>query len=141
MIKYTLFFLIFISSISHGDIEDEIYAPDFDQETQTKQEIKYEQNLSFQKLITCVFKTNDYKRLFRFGLTDDEEFFYRKVIAQDEKIKGYGEEEIFLTKDEDEFYLLIVDRDFNKINLSINFDKKKSKLSINSKLIKEVFCK
>ena len=132
---------MFISSISYGDIEDEIYAPDFDQETQTKQEIKYEQNLSFQKLMTCVFKTNDYKRLFRFGLTDGEEFFYRKVIVQDEKIKGYGEEEIFLTKDEDEFYLLIVDRNFNKLNLSINFDKKKSKLSINSKLIKEVFCK
>ena len=71
----------------------------------------------------------------------EHQIFVTVQRAQDEKIKGYGEEEIFLTKDEDEFYLLIVDSDFNKLNLSINFDKKKSNLSINSKPIKEVFCK
>jgi len=46
-----------------ADIEDEIYSADYDQKVQSKKEIKFEQNLSFQNLITCVFKTSDYKRL------------------------------------------------------------------------------
>lgn len=141
MIKYIFLIIIISSSFAYGDIEDEIYEPDFDQETLSKKEINYEKNLSFQKLMTCVFKTTDYKRLFRFGLTDDEKFFYRKVILQDQKIKGLGDEEIYLTKDKDEFYLLIIDRNFNKLNLQINFDKKRSKLDINSKLVDKVNCK
>lgn len=91
--------------------------------------------------MTCVFKTTDYKRLFRFGLTDDEKFFYRKVILQDQKIKGFADEEIYLARDKDEFYLLIIDKNFNKLNLQINFDKKRSKLDINSNLVDKVNCK
>lgn len=141
MIKYIFLIIIFSFSIAYSDIEDEIYEPDFDQETLSKQEINYEKNLSFQKLMTCVFKTTDYKRLFRFGLTDDEKFFYRKVILQDQKIKGFADEEIYLARDKDEFYLLIIDKNFNKLNLQINFDKKRSKLDINSNLVDKVNCK
>jgi len=141
LIKYIFLIIIISSSFAYGDIEDEIYEPDFDQETLSKKEINYEKNLSFQKLMTCVFKTTDYKRLFRFGLTDDEKFFYRKVILQDQKIKGFADEEIYLARDKDEFYLLIIDKNFNKLNLQINFDKKRSKLDINSNLVDKVNCK
>jgi hypothetical protein len=123
-----------------ADIEDEIYSADYDQKVQSKKEIKFEQNLSFQNLITCVFKTSDYKRLFRFGITENNEFFYRKVLLENKKSESFGGEFVYLTKNKSIYFLEIDERDFDKLILEINFDNKQSKLTKNSKLIKRVNC-
>ncbi len=43
--------------------------------------------------MTCIFKNNEYKRIFRFGITEDDEFFYRQPIKLNFEIDGYAYEE------------------------------------------------
>jgi len=133
--------LIISSSISYADIEDEIYSPDYEQEVELKKkEINFEKDISFNKLITCLFITSEYKRIFRFGITDKNEFFYRKSLKENKKIKSYGGEILFLKK-KNNIYYLDIERKPNKLELVVDFNSKKSNLFLNSILVKKVNCK
>tara|TARA_Y100000996_G_scaffold100530_1_gene72721 strand:- start:12 stop:413 length:402 start_codon:yes stop_codon:yes gene_type:complete len=133
--------LLISSSISLADIEDEIYSPDYEEEAQLKnKEINFEKDISFNKLITCLFITSDYKRIFRFGITDENEFFYRKSLKENKKIKSYGGETLFLNK-KNNIYYLNIERKSDKLEIVVDFNNKKSNLFLNSKLIKRTNCK
>ncbi len=133
--------MLISSSISLADIEDEIYSPDYEEEAQLKnKEINFEKDISFNKLITCLFITSDYKRIFRFGITDENEFFYRKSLKENKKIKSYGGETLFLNK-KNNIYYLNIERKSDKLEIVVDFNNKKSNLFLNSKLIKRTNCK
>tara|TARA_Y100000992_G_scaffold168021_1_gene112911 strand:- start:1134 stop:1535 length:402 start_codon:yes stop_codon:yes gene_type:complete len=133
--------LLISSSISLADIEDEIYSPDYEEEAQLKnKEINFEKDISFNKLITCLFITSDYKRIFRFGITNKNEFFYRKSLKENKKIKSYGGETLFLNK-KNNIYYLNIERKSDKLEIVVDFNNKKSNLFLNSKLIKRTNCK
>ncbi len=133
--------MLISSSISLADIEDEIYSPDYEEEAQLKnKEINFEKDISFNKLITCLFITSDYKRIFRFGITDENEFFYRKSLKENKKIKSYGGETLFLNK-KNNIYYLNIERKSDKLEIIVDFNNKKSNLFLNSKLIKRTNCK
>lgn len=140
MIKFLLFLLI-LSSISYADIEEEIYSPEYEQESKSKStEINYEKDILFKKLMTCVFKSTDYKRIFRFGITEDNNFFYRKRIKLNNDINGIANEKIFL-QTKNNIYYLEISKNFEKLDLVIDFDKKKSKLKKNNMFSIESNCK
>lgn len=140
MIKFLLFLLI-LSSISYADIEEEIYSPEYEQESKSKStEINYEKDILFKKLMTCVFKRTDYKRIFRFGITEDNNFFYRKRIKLNTDINGIANEKIFL-QTKNNIYYLEISKNFEKLDLVIDFDKKKSKLKKNNMFSIESNCK
>lgn len=140
MIKFLLFLLI-LSSISYADIEEEIYSPEYEQESKSKStEINYEKDILFKKLMTCVFKSTDYKRIFRFGITEDNNFFYRKRIKLNTDINGIANEKIFL-QTKNNIYYLEISKNFEKLDLVIDFDKKKSKLKKNNMFSIESNCK
>lgn len=140
MIKFLLFLLI-LSSISYADIEEEIYSPEYEQESKSKStEINYEKDILFKKLMTCVFKRTDYKRIFRFGITEDNNFFYRKRIKLNNDINGIANEKIFL-QTKNNIYYLEISKNFEKLDLVIDFDKKKSKLKKNNMFSIESNCK
>ncbi len=133
--------MLISSSISLADIEDEIYSPDYEEEAQLKnKEINFEKDISFNKLITCLFITSDYKRIFRFGITNKNEFFYRKSLKENKKIKSYGGETLFLNK-KNNIYYLNIERKSDKLEIVVDFNNKKSNLFLNSKLIKRTNCK
>ncbi len=133
--------MLISSSISLADIEDEIYSPDYEEEAQLKnKEINFEKDISFNKLITCLFITSDYKRIFRFGITGENEFFYRKSLKENKKIKSYGGETLFLNK-KNNIYYLNIERKSDKLEIVVDFNNKKSNLFLNSKLIKRTNCK
>ncbi len=133
--------MLISSSISLADIEDEIYSPDYEEEAQLKnKEINFEKDISFNKLITCLFITSDYKRIFRFGITNKNEFFYRKSLKENKKIKSYGGETLFLNK-KNNIYYLDIERKSDKLEIVVDFNNKKSNLFLNSKLIKRTNCK
>jgi len=140
LIKFLLFLLI-LSSISYADIEEEIYSPEYEQESKSKStEINYEKDILFKKLMTCVFKRTDYKRIFRFGITEDNNFFYRKRIKLNTDINGIANEKIFL-QTKNNIYYLEISKNFKKLDLVIDFDKKKSKLKKNNMFSIESNCK
>jgi len=140
LIKFLLFLLI-LSSISYADIEEEIYSPEYEQESKSKStEINYEKDILFKKLMTCVFKRTDYKRIFRFGITEDNNFFYRKRIKLNTDINGIANEKIFL-QTKNNIYYLEISKNFEKLDLVIDFDKKKSKLKKNNMFSIESNCK
>ena len=135
--------LLILSNISLADIEDEIYSPEYgeisnNQNPENLQNLK--KNYNFKNLMTCIFKNNEYKRIFRFGITEDDEFFYRQPIKLNFEIDGYAGEKILLKKKSKTFNLKI-SKEFEKLDLLIYFDKKKSKLTKNNKFIGEVDCK
>ena len=90
--------------------------------------------------MTCIFKNNEYKRIFRFGITEDDEFCYRQPIKLNAEIDGYANEKIFLRKKENIYYLKI-SKNTEKLDLIIDFDKKKSKLKRNNRFLNEANCK
>lgn len=90
--------------------------------------------------MTCVFKKDEYKRIFRFGITEDDEFFYRQPIKLNFEIDGYAGEKILLKKKSKTFSLKI-SKEFEKLDLVIDFDKKKSKLKKNNMFSIESNCK
>ena len=135
--------LLILSNISLADIEDEVYSPEYgeisnNQNSENLQNLK--KNYNFKNLITCIFKKDEYKRIFRFGTTEDDEFFYRQPIKLNFEIDGYAGEKILLKKKSKTFNLKI-SKEFEKLDLLIYFDKKKSKLTKNNKFIGEVDCK
>ena len=72
--------MLFINYVQ-ADIEEEIYSPDFDNKIQSDETINFDNEynkVDFKKLITCVFKKDEYKRIFRFGITSENSFFYRR---------------------------------------------------------------
>lgn len=90
--------------------------------------------------MTCVFKRTDYKRIFRFGITEDNNFFYRKRIKLNTDINGIANEKIFL-QTKNNIYYLEISKNFEKLDLVIDFDKKKSKLKKNNMFSIESNCK
>ena len=132
---------IFFSFNVLADIEDEIYEPDiFEENKIKKKELVYEKNIKFKKMMTCVFKKTDYKRIFRFGITTDNKFFYREPLTFNKEIVGFTKEKLFLTK-KNNTYVLKISRGDEELDLEINFDEKKSNLSKNFNLISKVNCK
>ncbi len=132
---------IFFSFNVLADIEDEIHEPDiFDENRIKKKELIYEKNIKFKKMMTCVFKKTDYKRIFRFGITTDNNFFYREPLTFNKEIAGFTNEKLFLTK-KNNTYILKISRGDEELDLEINFDEKKSNLSKNFNLVSKVNCK
>jgi len=132
---------IFFSFNVLADIEDEIYEPDIFEENEIKKkELVYEKNIKFKKLMTCVFKKTDYKRIFRFGITADNKFFYREPLTFNKEIVGFTKEKLFLTKKNNTYVLKITSGD-EELDLEINFDEKKSNLSKDFNLVSKVNCK
>ena len=132
---------IFFSFNVLADIEDEIYEPDiFEENKIKKKELVYEKNIKFKKMMTCVFKKTDYKRIFRFGITTDNNFFYREPLTFNKEIVGFTKEKLFLTKKNNTYVLKIIRGD-EELDLEINFDEKKSNLSKNFILVSKVNCK
>ena len=135
--------LLILSNISLADIEDEVYSPEYgeisnNQNSENLQNLK--KNYNFKNLMTCIFKKDEYKRIFRFGITENDEFFYRQPIKSNFEIDGYAGEKILLKKKSKTFNLKI-SKESEKLDLLIYFDKKKSKLNKNNKFIGEVDCK
>ena len=132
---------IFFSFNVLADIEDEIYEPDiFEENRIKKKELVYEKNIKFKKMMTCVFKKTDYKRIFRFGITTDNNFFYREPLTFNKEIVGFTKEKLFLTK-KNNTYMLKISRGDEELDLKINFDEKKSNLSKDFNLVSKVNCK
>ena len=132
---------IFFSFNVLADIEDEVYEPDiFEENKIKKKELVYEKNIKFKKMMTCVFKKADYKRIFRFGITTENKFFYREPLTFNKKIVGFTKEKLFLTK-KDNIYMLKISRGDEELDLRINFDEKKSNLSKDFNLVSKVNCK
>ena len=132
---------IFFSFNVLADIEDEVYEPDiFEENKIKKKELVYEKNIKFKKMMTCVFKKTDYKRIFRFGITTDNNFFYREPLTFNKEIVGFTKEKLFLTK-KNNTYVLKISRGDEELDLEINFDEKKSNLSKNFNLVSKVNCK
>ena len=132
---------IFFSFNVLADIEDEIYEPDiFEENKIKKKELVYEKNIKFKKMMTCVFKKTDYKRIFRFGITTDNNFFYREPLTFNKEIVGFTKEKLFLTK-KNNTYVLKISRGDEELDLEINFDEKKSNLSKNFILVSKVNCR
>ena len=90
--------------------------------------------------MTCVFRRTDYKRIFRFGITEDNNFFYRKPIKLNTDVNGIANEKIFL-QTKNNIYYLEISKNFEKLDLVIDFDKKKSKLKKNNMFSIESNCK
>ena len=135
--------LLILSNISLADIEDEIYSPEYEEISNNKKSENSQnlyKNYNFKNLITCIFKKDEYKRIFRFGITEDDEFFYRQPIKLNVETDGYANEKIFLRKKENIYYLKI-SKNIKKLDLIIDFDKKKSKLKKNNKFLNEANCK
>ena len=140
-IKNLIVIFIFFSFNVLADIEDEIYEPDiFEENKIKKKELVYEKNIKFKKMMTCVFKKTDYKRIFRFGITTDNNFFYREPLTFNKEIVGFTKEKLFLTK-KNKTYILKISRGDEELDLKINFDEKKSNLSKNFNLVSKVNCK
>jgi hypothetical protein len=140
-IKNLIVIFIFFSFNVLADIEDEIYEPDIFEENEIKKkELVYEKNIKFKKLMTCVFKKTDYKRIFRFGITADNKFFYREPLTFNKEIVGFTKEKLFLTKKNNTYVLKITSGD-EELDLEINFDEKKSNLSKDFNLVSKVNCK
>ena len=140
-IKNLIVIFIFFSFNVLADIEDEIYEPDIFEENEIKKkELVYEKNIKFKKLMTCVFKKTDYKRIFRFGITTENKFFYREPLTFNKEIVGFTKEKLFLTK-KNNTYVLKISRGDEELDLEINFDEKKSNLSKNFNLVSKVNCK
>ena len=132
---------IFFSFNVLADIEDEVYEPDiFEENKIKKKELVYEKNIKFKKMMTCVFKKTDYKRIFRFGITTDNNFFYREPLTFNKEIVGFTKEKLFLTK-KNNTYVLKISRGDEELDLEINFDEKKSNLSKNFILVSKVNCR
>ena len=132
---------IFFSFNVLADIEDEIYEPDIFEESKIKKkELVYEKNIKFKKMMTCVFKKTDYKRIFRFGITTENKFFYREPLTFNKEIVGFTKEKLFLTKKNNTYILKITSGD-EELDLEINFDEKKSNLSKDFNLVSKVNCK
>ena len=132
---------IFFSFNVLADIEDEIYEPDiFEENKIKKKELVYEKNIKFKKMMTCVFKKTDYKRIFRFGITIDNKFFYREPLTFNKEIVGFAKEKLFLTK-KNNIYILKITKEDEKLSLKINFEEKKSNLSKDLSLVSKVNCK
>ena len=132
---------IFFSFNVLADIEDEIYEPDiFEENKIKKKELVYEKNIKFKKMMTCVFKKTDYKRIFRFGITTDNKFFYREPLTFNKEIVGFTKEKLFLTK-KNNTYMLKISKGDEELDLKINFDEKKSNLSKDFNLVSRVNCK
>ena len=127
----------------HADIEEEIYSPDFDNKIQSDENINFDnkyKKVVFKKLITCVFKKDEYKRIFRFGITTENRFFYRQPINLNNKTDGYAGEKILLNRI-NENYNLQISKKQEKLELFIDFEKKRSNLKRNNQLIDKVNCK
>ena len=140
-IKNLIVIFIFFSFNVLADIEDEIYEPDiFEENKIKKKELVYEKNIKFKKMMTCVFKKTDYKRIFRFGITTDNNFFYREPLTFNKEIVGFTKEKLFLTKKNNTYILKITSGD-EELDLEINFDEKKSNLSKDFNLVSKVNCK
>ena len=140
-IKNLIVIFIFFSFNVLADIEDEIYEPDiFEENRVKKKELVYEKNIKFKKMMTCVFKKTDYKRIFRFGITTDNNFFYREPLTFNKEIVGFTKEKLFLTKKNNTYVLKITSGD-EELDLEINFDEKKSNLSKDFNLVSKVNCK
>ena len=140
-IKNLIVIFIFFSFNVLADIEDEIYEPDiFEENKIKKKELVYEKNIKFKKMMTCVFKKTDYKRIFRFGITADNKFFYREPLTFNKEIVGFTKEKLFLTKKNNTYVLKITSGD-EELDLEINFDEKKSNLSKDFNLVSKVNCK
>ena len=136
------FFISFIHYV-HADIEEEIYSPEFDNKIDSSKNKNFDDqynNVNFKKLITCIFKKSEYKRIFRFGITNDNKFFYRQPINLNIKMDGYAREKLFLTK-KNNTYVLKISKGDEELDLEINFDEKKSNLSKNFNLVSKVNCK
>ena len=132
---------IFFSFNVLADIEDEIYEPDiFEENRIKKKELVYEKNIKFKKMMTCVFKKTDYKRIFRFGITTDNNFFYREPLTFNKEIVGFTKEKLFLKK-KNNTYVLKISRGNEELDLEINFNEKKSNLSKDFNLVSKVNCK
>ena len=140
-IKNLIVIFIFFSFNVLADIEDEIYEPDiFEENRIKKKELVYEKNIKFKKMMTCVFKKTDYKRIFRFGITTDNNFFYREPLTFNKEIVGFTKEKLFLTK-KNNTYVSKISRGEEELDLEINFNEKKSNLSKNFILVSKVNCK
>jgi len=140
-IKNLIVIFIFFSFNVLADIEDEIYEPDIFEESKIKKkELVYEKNIKFKKMMTCVFKKTDYKRIFRFGITTENKFFYREPLTFNKEIVGFTKEKLFLTK-KNNTYMLKISRGDEELDLKINFDEKKSNLSKDFNLVSKVNCK
>jgi len=140
-IKNLIVIFIFFSFNVLADIEDEIYEPDiFEENKIKKKELVYEKNIKFKKMMTCVFKKTDYKRIFRFGITTENKFFYREPLTFNKEIVGFTKEKLFLTK-KNNTYMLKISRGDEELDLKINFDEKKSNLSKDFNLVSKVNCK
>tara|TARA_B100001057_G_C22775284_1_gene921336 strand:+ start:583 stop:1005 length:423 start_codon:yes stop_codon:yes gene_type:complete len=131
----SLIIAIFFSFNAFADIEDEIYEPDFEDNKIKKKELIYEQDIQFSKLMTCIFKKDEFRRIFRFGITTGDKFFYRQKLTLNNEIDGFAKEKIFLIKKK-ENYLLKIKTRTETLDLEINFDEKKSNLLRKSHLIK-----
>ena len=135
--------LLILSNISLADIEDEVHSPEYEEISNNKKSENSEnlyKNYNFKNLITCIFKKDEYKRIFRFGITEDDEFFYRQSIKLNVDTDGYANEKIFLRKKENIYYLKIL-KNIETLDLVIDFDKKKSKIKKNNKFLNEANCK
>jgi len=135
--------LLILSNISLADIEDEVHSPEYEEISNNKNSEDLQnlyKNYNFKNLITCIFKKDEYKRIFRFGITEDDEFFYRQPIKLNVETDGYANEKIFLRKKENIYYLKI-SKNIKKLDLIIDFDKKKSKLKKNNIFLNEANCK
>lgn len=136
-------FLILFINYVQADIEEEIYSPDFDNKVQSDETINFDneyKKVDFKKLITCVFKKDEYKRIFRFGITTENRFFYRQPINLNNNTDGYAGEKIFLNMI-NENYNLQISKKQEKLELFIDFEKKRSNLKRNNQLIDKVNCK
>lgn len=141
---FVIILLIFylLTLPSKANIEDEIYQPNII-ENFTKEEIKKikkKYNIIFENLITCVYRHNNLKRIFRFGLTSKKRFFYREPIDLNKKTSLITGEKVLVKKNKGNYSLNIRDNNL-QYSLLINFEKKKSKLNLNKKFIGEVDCK
>ena len=135
--------MLILSNILLADIEDEVHSPEYEEIRSNKKTENLQnlyKNYNFQNLITCIFKKDEYKRIFRFGITEDDEFFYRQSIKLNVETDGYANEKIFLQKKENIYYLKI-SKNIEKLDLIIDFDKKKSKLKKNNIFLNEANCK
>ena len=136
------FFILLIKYV-HADIEEEIYSPDFDNKIESNETINFDNKYNkvvFKKLITCVFKKDEYRRIFRFGITNENRFFYRQAINLNLETEGYVGEKLLLNMI-NENYNLQISKNQEKLELFIDFEKKRSNLKRNNQLIDKVNCK
>ena len=97
--------------------------------------------VSLIKSVTCVFETNQVKKIYQMGLTKKNKFFYYEPFDFDKKFVNFFKEEFIASKMKNNWYkLLITDRKKNKYQIIVNFERRVAYIINNNKKILSKRC-